>query len=202
MKYTGHAFAGTLDISFARTTFTEEQSWLGGLVWGHPGESLFVGTGVLSGPVRLEIRTLAAPPEQVEAGWEDVSEVSIWAESDVPVTIGGVEDYLVEGLLGEGVRLDAHGRGWYRLRVHARGRDLAPDARVGEPVEDYLVISWPGGQAGAVVHQVGSKRAGAVVEELGSGDSREAELPFSWTEPPAHLDSDGPRRYGFRPGND
>ncbi|WP_329547970.1 hypothetical protein OG548_31675 [Streptomyces sp. NBC_01356] len=37
--------------------------------------------------------------------------------------------------------------GWYRLRVHARGRNILPDKVSAEPVEDYLLLAWPAPQA-------------------------------------------------------
>ncbi|MFC9078739.1 hypothetical protein ACFTY7_17360 [Streptomyces sp. NPDC057062] len=39
--------------------------------------------------------------------------------------------------------LTPQGPGTYRVRVHARGRDTAPDGDAHEPVEDYLLIVWP-----------------------------------------------------------
>ncbi len=35
------------------------------------------------------------------------------------------------------------GPGSYRVRVHARGRDTAPDGVAEEPLEDYLLTVWP-----------------------------------------------------------
>ncbi|MGV8973474.1 MAG: hypothetical protein ACOH10_14215, partial [Rhodoglobus sp.] len=35
------------------------------------------------------------------------------------------------------------GVGWYRVRAHARGRDLRFDLVAEEPVEDYLLEAWP-----------------------------------------------------------
>jgi hypothetical protein len=35
------------------------------------------------------------------------------------------------------------GAGGYRIRVHARGRDTAPDLVALEPVEWYLIQVWP-----------------------------------------------------------
>lgn len=45
--------------------------------------------------------------------------------------------------------LSPAGPGWYRLRVHARGRDTLPDKTGPEPVEDYLVMTWPAPRADA-----------------------------------------------------
>jgi hypothetical protein len=35
------------------------------------------------------------------------------------------------------------GLGRYRLRIHARGRDTKVDGTATEPVEDYLIMTWP-----------------------------------------------------------
>jgi len=60
----------------------------------------------------------------VEPDREDVGEVSVRADDR--------RDDPVDG-----------GAGWYRVRAHARGRDLMFDLVAEEPVEDYLVIAWP-----------------------------------------------------------
>jgi hypothetical protein len=39
--------------------------------------------------------------------------------------------------------LSPHGPGSYRLRAHARGRDLRYDAVQNDPTEDYLLTIWP-----------------------------------------------------------
>ncbi|MEU2726066.1 hypothetical protein [Streptomyces smyrnaeus] len=45
------------------------------------------------------------------------------------------------------------GPGSYRVRVHARGRDIAPDGVAEEPVEDYLLIVWPAPPEPDTVHK-------------------------------------------------
>ncbi|MFM9609209.1 hypothetical protein [Streptomyces niveiscabiei] len=39
--------------------------------------------------------------------------------------------------------LTPFGPGTYRVRVHTRGRDTAPDGHVATPVEAYLLVVWP-----------------------------------------------------------
>ncbi|WP_130177986.1 hypothetical protein [Cryobacterium sp. SO1] len=39
-------------------------------------------------------------------------------------------------------RLDGFGPGTYRIRVHARGRDIADDAAVLEATEEYMIVTW------------------------------------------------------------
>ena len=41
------------------------------------------------------------------------------------------------------MRLDAHGPGDYRLRIHAKGRDTDYDGSRLDPVEDYMIVAWP-----------------------------------------------------------
>ncbi|WP_407341946.1 hypothetical protein [Pengzhenrongella phosphoraccumulans] len=86
----------------------------------------------------MTIRTLDARPDVVEAGWEDVGEVSFFADGR-PVFVRGpwVEHRDLRYDLVDG------GVGWYRVRAHARGRDLRFDLVAEEPVEDYLLEAWP-----------------------------------------------------------
>jgi hypothetical protein len=43
--------------------------------------------------------------------------------------------------------LSPAGPGWYRLRVHAHGRSILPDKVGAEPVEEYLLVTWPAAQS-------------------------------------------------------
>jgi hypothetical protein len=45
------------------------------------------------------------------------------------------------------------GPGYYRLRVHARGRDTAVDLVRTEPTEDYRIAIWPAPPQPAVIHR-------------------------------------------------
>lgn len=69
--------------------------------------------------------------------WEEVVEVSVHAPAG---------DLKVESLdLGpdtEVQSLSPSGPDWYRLRVHARGRENLRDKVSMEPVEDYLLVVW------------------------------------------------------------
>jgi hypothetical protein len=62
------------------------------------------------------------------------------------------------------------GAGWYRVRAHARGRDLRYDLVVEEPVEDYLLVAWPEDPAESETVQVTSERGRQL-----------AAKPFPWT---------------------
>ena len=103
-----------------------------------PRESeTYVTTGIASGNARVWSEALASRPSVVADGWEDVAEVSLRVGSG-PLRVMGIG-----GTTGPEVRLDAHGPGDYRLRIHANGRDTDYDAARLDPVEDYLILAWP-----------------------------------------------------------
>jgi hypothetical protein len=88
------------------------------------------------GPVAVEVRELEAEPQLELSGWEDVAEFSVLVR-EKPAYIGGFDqDFRTTPRIGTA------GPGWYRLRVHARGRATAPDLVVTEPTEDYLIQVW------------------------------------------------------------
>lgn len=110
-------------------------------------------SGIATGPVTVETQALTSPPSGVADGWEDVAEVSLTI-SDRPLEVVGWNQ-----ALGEDARLDTSGPGTYRLRVHASGRDTAPDRSVLEPVEQYLIQAWPAPHAPSVTIRAGSAAA-------------------------------------------
>ncbi|MGR4852106.1 hypothetical protein [Streptomyces sp. LARHCF252] len=97
----------------------------------------FILTGINTGHVRVETRVLETAPDVEADDWEEVVEVSVHAPAG---------DLKVESLdLGPdtGVQsLSPSGPDWYRLRVHARGRENLRDKVSMEPVEDYLLVVW------------------------------------------------------------
>jgi hypothetical protein len=123
-----------------------------GLVRAEEHATVAVFTGIDSGPVRVAVdpRTVPPPVADLNSGlreWDEIVEFS--GESPD----GSVEVVsLTEGLVTELPPLSATGPGTYRLRVHARGRATHRDLAVGEPVEDYLITTWPAPQAPAIVH--------------------------------------------------
>ena len=96
-----------------------------------------VSTGVHSGPIDLTVEVLGTRPEASSPGWEDIHEVSLmlpegraffseptgWEMKDIGTITG-------------------NGRGSYRARLHATGRDTAFDLVVESPVERHLVQFW------------------------------------------------------------
>lgn len=87
----------------------------------------------------MTVRVRDDAPSNVEVdGWDEVVETSVEAiVGELIVTSGFVN------LEQEFPVLTPHGPGYYRVRVHARGRDIAVDDTVTEPVEDFLIEVWP-----------------------------------------------------------
>ncbi|GAA4605903.1 hypothetical protein BJY16_005575 [Actinoplanes octamycinicus] len=98
-----------------------------------------VWTGIATGPATVSLRALTAgPPPDEAAEWDDVVELSLAAPTGAVRAMALMADPPAE--LGP---LTTAGPGPYRLRVHVRGRDSAPDESVSAPVEDYLLVAWP-----------------------------------------------------------
>lgn len=123
--------------------------WSNGLVAMMSAGAL-IATGVNIGPVRVQTATStepAAPPVAGQAEWDEIIEVTVHAPRG-RLRVEGLE----HGTVGDLPVLSAQGSGSYRLRVHARGRAIAPDQAEDDPVEDYLLQVWPAGaEEGTVV---------------------------------------------------
>ncbi len=102
------------------------------------GDVVHLHTGVAMGPVRITYEALESAPDLDSEGWEDIAEVSFTVGSGPLMFVGPMEDEDEDG-----PRLDAHGPGIYRLRIHGRNRDEDYDLAVTETHEEYLVTSWP-----------------------------------------------------------
>ncbi|WP_125264438.1 hypothetical protein [Streptomyces alboflavus] len=116
--------------------------WSNGLVAVMSSGALIV-SGVSDGPVRVTVATSAGPPPTPSDrgdGWEEVIEVTVHAPTG-RLRVQSLERGDVRDL----PLLSPHGSGPYRLRLHARGRTIAPDKVCDEPVEDYLLHLWPAG---------------------------------------------------------
>ncbi|WP_172384250.1 hypothetical protein [Streptomyces sp. MNP-20] len=116
--------------------------WSNGLVAVMATGALIV-TGIHTGVVRVQAISVATPPpapDEEDQSWEEIIEVTVLApRAELRV------DSLLDGVIDDLPLLSAHGPGPYRLRVHARGRDLARDKACHDPTEDYLLLSWPAG---------------------------------------------------------
>ncbi|MFF4061348.1 hypothetical protein ACFYZ8_35700 [Streptomyces sp. NPDC001668] len=107
----------------------------------------FVLTGINTGYVSVETRVVEGPPDLETDDWEEVIEASVHAPAgDLKV------ESLERGPDTQSVQfLSPSGPAWYRLRVHARGREIHRDGVRMEPVEDYLLIVWPAPPEDAIV---------------------------------------------------
>ena len=111
-------------------------------------EHLIVVTGCASGPVRASLTAHltslgdAAPatPSGV-AAWEAVEEVSLPVSR--PLFWSSADSTLRPGDLPSEPAFVPAAPGPHRVRVSARGRNLAYDLVVAEPVEDYHLDVWP-----------------------------------------------------------
>lgn len=119
----------------------------------HDGR-LLLRTGVVAGPVRITVDVRAGSPTEVEHGWEDVVEVSCLAV-ERPVLVAGPYDDAPDPSL----RIDPPDAESFRLRVHACHRDAGYDVVADEPVEEYLLTTWPAPPGPAVVLSAGSDLA-------------------------------------------
>jgi hypothetical protein len=107
-----------------------------GLVLVQTGAAVIL-TGIHTGVANLAVEIHREPPDVDTADWDDVVEVSLRAtngRATVAALMSRAPDLPV---------LTPDGPGDYRLRVHARGRDTAPDGVAFEPFEDYLIAVWP-----------------------------------------------------------
>ncbi|MGW4208937.1 hypothetical protein ACWEIJ_13195 [Lentzea sp. NPDC004789] len=102
---------------------------------------LVIFTGIAHGPVSLTLHTRQMPPELDEHGWDEVVELSMTAAADMRAETSDLP------------ALTSFGSGTYRVRIHARGRDTAPDATVTSSAEEYLIISWLQPHEPEVVHK-------------------------------------------------
>ncbi|MFB7500418.1 hypothetical protein ACFC09_38065 [Streptomyces sp. NPDC056161] len=103
-------------------------------------EGALIATGINTGLVRV---TIQGPNEQTPGqtvdDWEEVVEASVHA----PMGKLSLESLELGPPADGSTVLSPAGPAWYRMRVHARGRALNVDGVSMEPVEDYLIITWP-----------------------------------------------------------
>ena len=115
-------------------TDTTDVTAEGTLIWTGPG-FVTVLTGIASGPARLAIDTSDTATAVDE--WDAVEETVIETTADLYVL-------RVDGVVATGYTPIRAGR--YRVRAHARGRDLDYDGIATEPIEQYLLQITPTAQ--------------------------------------------------------
>jgi hypothetical protein len=122
-------------------------------------------TGTSFGRIRLTAEARLSPPADVDlASWDEVVEVSLAFGNGAARILAGMGT-IVSGL----PLLSAAGQGSYRVRVHARGRDLAAasphraePAPPAEPVEAHLVIAWPAAASPEVRYKLSDAYGAAI----------------------------------------
>ncbi|MER6442787.1 hypothetical protein ABT275_41770 [Streptomyces sp. NPDC001185] len=136
---------GTFGVLDDGEIAVETADWSNGLVVPMAQGALIV-TGINTGNVRVSLLPLEGPPVEAPAeSWEEIVEVSLHApKSNLQL------ESLEFGAVAPATRAES-ASSWYRLRVHARGREVLRDKVSLDPVEDYLLISWPAARQGAVV---------------------------------------------------
>ncbi|WP_263119765.1 hypothetical protein [Cellulomonas sp. RIT-PI-Y] len=149
---------------------------LGGLLQQQPGAAPRILTGIVSGPVNITVQHVDRPPVEVADGWEDVVEVSCRAVADLVVVAGPYADDPA------GAALNPPGAASFRLRAHARHRDMQFDLTTTEPHEEYLLITWPDSPAPARVLATGSRYARRSVAASSVRPPAVARRRTSWSE--------------------
>ncbi|WP_409186557.1 hypothetical protein F9C11_20930 [Amycolatopsis sp. VS8301801F10] len=106
-------------------------------------------TGIATGDVTVTLQLLDAEPDSIELdGWDEVSEVSLDSEEGYLLVHN-----MMDGPPRELDELAYVGPGTYRVRVHARGRDIAPRSRADTPQEHYKISVWPAPETPATAHK-------------------------------------------------
>jgi hypothetical protein len=99
-------------------------------------------TGIDRGYVRVTTDIRAAAPEEIHDGpWDDIVEASVHSPTG-HLYVHALE-YGPHDTPPPLPPLSPTGPGTYRLRAHARGRDLNYDKVQNDPTEDYLLTVWP-----------------------------------------------------------
>ncbi|MEU4675253.1 hypothetical protein AB0F91_46800 [Amycolatopsis sp. NPDC023774] len=128
-------------------------AYVNGLV-GSDFNGALILTGITDGPVTVTVQLLDTAPDSVELDDSDeVAEVSVESEDGELIAHDLAADPPPEF-----PNLAHAGPGTYRLRVHARGRDIAPHLNIQEPVENYLLSVWPAPEAPDVVYKQSDER--------------------------------------------
>lgn len=149
---------------------------VGGLVAGMASGQPRIVTGIVMGPVAVAVERRDAAPGDVADGWQDVVEISARAVEDVVVAAG-----TYDAAPAARFAINPPGADWFRLRVHARGRDLEYDLVATGPREEYLLVAWPAPAAPPTVLSVGS----SVAQRLEAGQARSG--PRAARRPPRAL---------------
>lgn len=134
-----------------------------GLFAVHP-DAVVIFTGIHTGTVAVTLETRSSPPAAVLMSlWDDVIEIGF------KTVVGRLA---IASLMDPPPRLPVltpAGAGDFRIRVHVRGRDTEPDGVASQPVEDYLLVVWPGKGASEVLYKQ-SDEYGAMLRRSAARD--------------------------------
>lgn len=157
---------GQFDIGWEGIGFDGEvdrffRGQVNGLVGAAHGGGVYLHFGRRSGGSPVRIVVVDAAPDEPDASWEDVVEVSV----DVPATRIWWSSWAGE----TGGELDGIAAGSYRVRVSERGRDAGQDGEFADGLVDaYLVQFWPAPAEPDAILRVGSQDAPSWHREWGS----------------------------------
>lgn len=106
----------------------------------------WVSTGIHTGRVEVGAEVVATAPPAQTTTWEEVVEISVRSiEGDLRII--SAHDAVPTDLPA----LNPQGPGWYRIRVHAKGRATCADGTNEAPTEHYLITAWPQAPTAPVV---------------------------------------------------
>ena len=143
-----------------------------GLVAVVPGGAV-IRTGLETGHVQIILGILDGPPPAVAEGWEEIVEVSWHA------TVGGAS---IVGPAAHGTNLRRVTPPWpgdYRLRVHARGRDIPTEPHA----EYYQLLVWQAPAAPEVVYARTDRLGHRLRGEAEPAPIERPEDAYRWLQP-------------------
>ncbi|WP_413755053.1 hypothetical protein [Streptomyces sp. MMBL 11-3] len=159
---------GTFGVLDAGEIPVQTADWTNGLAVPMSRGAL-VATGIHTGDVRVGTSVMTSPAvTSADASWEEIVEISVHA----PAGLLKVES-LEKGPVVRLPLLSRTGPGWYRLRVHARGRSMPADSVSTEPAEDYLLELWPSPPADVAILRSSDR----IAFSLGHSDKTSAPAP-------------------------
>ncbi|AWS44092.1 hypothetical protein DKM19_24825 [Streptosporangium sp. 'caverna'] len=113
------------------------------------GQAL-IGCGPCTDVIRLTVETHDTPPPLDLDAWEAVVEVTYDSPAGEALLIDWTRTAVDDSPI-----LTAHGPGSYRLRIHARGRDMRWEDLVPEESgEEHLILIWPAPPADEIIHKL------------------------------------------------
>ncbi|GID30490.1 hypothetical protein [Paractinoplanes brasiliensis] len=145
-----------------------------GLIHPFPGGA-FVYTGIHSGLVNVQIVTFTeAPPPDTSNNWESIAEVAV-------VTKRGKLRLRSYDTDPEGPALTPAGRGTYRIRAYATGRDTDIDGTT-PLTETYRLEVWPATDTESLVLRADDQYGAQVLQSMSHDDAPASRLPGGFVD--------------------